>query len=324
MDNKLTVLISPAHFNLSQIIIDEIVRCGYECKWFDDRPSKKKIDKMLLRLSPALESGKINRYFKKIVDFCKENQPVKLIVIIGQCFSTKHYQQIREVSPNTELVFYNWDAISNFPITKDNFAFFDRAYTFDSEDVKNFNLNFLPLFYSYSDSKEKEDLDYSLVVTVKKGKYADLHNIVSQLDEIYSQKFCFMYLQSKFVYRYYKLFDKSFKGAKKNDFSYSFLPAQEVESIFNRSKIVVDIVMGKQTGLTLRTIETLHLKKKLITNNEHIKEYPFYCEDNILICKNGDKINFDSPFFKKPFNDNYALSEQYSLHSFVKTLLGDK
>lgn len=320
---KKVVLISPDFFNLSTIIKDEIEKNGYECKWFDDRPSKKTIDKILLRISLKLEKGKINRYFNSIIEYCKQEKPSKLIVIIGQCFSVKHYKLLKEACPDIELVFYNWDSIANFPITKDNFTFFDRAYSFDLTDCKKYDIPFLPLFYSYEKEKGVEDLDYSVIVTVKKGKYADLHNITSQLDEKYQNKFSHLYLQSKSLYRYYKMSDKTFKKAKKDEFTYDRLDPKKVEEVFNRSKMVVDIVMAKQAGLTIRTIDTLHLKKKLITNNENIKEYPFYTPQNILVCKDGDKIDFDSDFFTKPFDENHSVDESYSLQSFVKKLLGE-
>lgn len=321
--DKSVVLISPDFFNLSKIIREEIENQGYKCKWFDDRPSNKLFAKMLLRLSPAFLRGKINRYFNSIIEYCKKEKPSKFIVIIGQCFNLKHYQKLRKELPDLELVFYNWDSIENFPITKDNFKFFNRSYSFDLTDCKKYNIDFLPLFYSYKIDDAKEDLDYSIITTVKKGKYADLHNITSQLNEKFDNKFSHLYLQSKSMFRYYKMFDKGFKKAKKDEFTCERLSADKVQDVFNRSKIVVDIVMAKQAGLTIRTIDTLHLKKKLITNNVNIKEYPFYTEQNILVCKDGDKIDFDSKFFKEPFDDKYAIDESYSLTSFVKRLLGD-
>ena len=322
--DKSVVLISPDFFNLSTIIKEEIEKQGYKCKWFDDRPSNKLLAKMLLRLSSSSLKGKINRYFDSIIEYCKKEQPSKFIVIIGQCFNTKHYQKLRKELPNMELVFYNWDSIENFPITKDNFTFFDRSYSFDLTDCKKYNIDFLPLFYSYQSSNIKEDLDYSIITTVKKGKYADLYNIISQLDKKYSNKFAHLYLQSKSMFNYYKMSDKGFKLAKKEEFTTERLSADKVQDVFNRSKIIVDIVMAKQSGLTIRTIDTLHLKKKLITNNVNIKEYPFYTEQNILVCKDGDKIDFNSKFFTEPFDDKYCIDETYSLTSFVKKLLGEK
>ena len=58
--------------------------------------------------------------------------------------------------------------------------------------------------------------------------------------------------------------DKGFKLAKKEEFTTERLSADKVQDVFNRSKIIVDIVMAKQSGLTIRTIDTLHLKKKHI------------------------------------------------------------
>ena len=49
------------------------------------------------------------------------------------------------------------------------------------------------------------------------------------------------------------------------------------------SKAVLDIVQEGQIGLTIRTMETLCLHKKLITNNKDIVNYDFYNKNNIFI-----------------------------------------
>lgn len=70
------------------------------------------------------------------------------------------------------------------------------------------------------------------------------------------------------------------------------------------SGILLDIVQKGQTSLTMRVVEAIYLSKKLITNNQDIKNYEFYQENNILILP--EKLGHASSrqiedFLNKPF-----------------------
>ena len=61
------------------------------------------------------------------------------------------------------------------------------------------------------------------------------------------------------------------------------IPYGEILHRVSMSDILIDFVKPGQSGLTMRTMEALFYKKKIITNNISILEYPFYNDDNILI-----------------------------------------
>ena len=52
--------------------------------------------------------------------------------------------------------------------------------------------------------------------------------------------------------------------------------------VVRSSRAVLDIQHFKQTGLTMRTLETLGAGKKLITTNPDVKEYDFYDEGRVM------------------------------------------
>lgn len=84
---------------------------------------------------------------------------------------------------------------------------------------------------------------------------------------------------------------------------------------------MIDIQHPKQVGLTMRTIEMLGLRKKLITTNQDIKNYDFYNEDNICIIDRKD-ILIKKNFFETNYNSNSdAYRKNYSLESFVDEIL---
>lgn len=87
------------------------------------------------------------------------------------------------------------------------------------------------------------------------------------------------------------------------------------------SRCIVEIVRDNQTGLSLRPLEAVAMKKKLITNNAFIKDYDFYCPENVFIWgeDNPERLsNFvSSPF--KPLSEH--ILQEYDVNTWINNLL---
>ena len=57
------LFIGPKFYNYHEIIKNGFIKAGYEVDYYDDRPSTKYIDKVLLRLNKRFLTNKINKYF---------------------------------------------------------------------------------------------------------------------------------------------------------------------------------------------------------------------------------------------------------------------
>lgn len=76
------------------------------------------------------------------------------------------------------------------------------------------------------------------------------------------------------------------------------------------SRAVLDICHSSQSGLTMRTIESIGLDKKLITNNSLVKEEPFYTPDMITVFNEDEILGFnllDNSTMKYHFKGDYSL-----------------
>ena len=92
--------------------------------------------------------------------------------------------------------------------------------------------------------------------------------------------------------------------------------------ITKKSRCILDFPYACQEGLTMRTIEALGAKCKLITTNKNIIQYDFYNEKNIYII---DPITMNLP------DEEFILSEYedipndmylyYSLDSWIEWLI---
>ena len=76
----------------------------------------------------------------------------------------------------------------------------------------------------------------------------------------------------------------------------------EVICRINQTKAILDLTREQQTGLTLRPLEALQFKKKLVTDNKNIINYPFYRKENIFILGTDD-IDQLYDFINSPYVD---------------------
>lgn len=88
----------------------------------------------------------------------------------------------------------------------------------------------------------------------------------------------------------------------------------------SQSKALLDIVSEENYELTLRPLEALFLKKKLVTNFFDIKNEKFYNASNIFIY--DDNLNHLVEFLDTPLEDvSDEIKEGYTCEHWLKTFL---
>ena len=89
-----------------------------------------------------------------------------------------------------------------------------------------------------------------------------------------------------------------------SSFPYSdYLSYVDVIRKVRNSRAVLDLTLSYQSGLTLRPLETLAFKKKLVTNNKVITESKAYDKDNTFIIEENGLEGLVE-FLKSPYRDN--------------------
>ena len=170
---------------------------------------------------------------------------------------------------------------------------------------------------SYTEHK----YDVSFIGTI----HSDRYKVVKALKKIVAHKclngYWYCYLQSKFIYHFYKATKDEFSDSQIEDFKFEKKDSSEIADIVNQSKSVLDIQHPNQTGLTMRTIEMIGMNKKLITTNASIVNYDFYNKKNILII-DRDNPQIDVSFFSTPSEKlNPEIYQKYSLSSWILDVL---
>lgn len=86
------------------------------------------------------------------------------------------------------------------------------------------------------------------------------------------------------------------------------------------SKCILELTQENQSGMTLRCLEALLLKKKLLTDNADIVKADFYNPYNIFILGRDDD-NYLIEFVNSPFKEvNNKITEKYLFSSWLKTI----
>ena len=110
------------------------------------------------------------------------------------------------------------------------------------------------------------------------------------------------------------------KTSRKSDTNFLYKERiNYIESLekLSKSKSVLDIVADGQFGLTLRPLEALYFRKKLITNDKLIVERDFYRKENIFIL-GYDDIRDLKCFLNTPFEDiNEEILEKYDFNRWI-------
>lgn len=329
LNGKKILLFVPFFFNYENIIAQQMKSLGSEVVLYNERSVVSAFDRALLKVFPNLFNIKTKRYYNSIIRRHKDEKFDYILFVRCDMPTVKTLKNLKSSFPHAKMCLYLWDSIKNTPKILKKIDLFDYVSSFDREDCKNNEtLHFRPLFYYDVDSsncrKSYSELDYdiSFCGTIHSDRYKILLEIIKQCKEKEINYFGFHYLQSNFIYRFYRLTKRSFRKTKKNDFSFTKKTSNEINDIENNSKVILDIQHPNQSGLTMRTIETLGRKKKLITTNTDIINYDFYNENNVCII-DRNKPEIRKEFFETPFKDiPEEVYRKYTIEFWIYDVLG--
>lgn len=328
LQNKKILLLSPAFFNYEKIIKNKMEQMGAIVTFYDERAVTSAQERAILKISPKMFKKKAKRYYQHIIaQHCNDNYDF-ILIIKGDMVSIETIESLKRTFSCARLCLYIWDSISNIPYILKKIPYFDFASSNDRKDCMAVSeLNFRPLFFSDNFRKKqacshKCQYDLSFCGTIHSDRYKIIKNIDEQCQNMGLIFYKFAYLQSKFIYYFYKFTKKEFRKTKQNYFNFIKKPQVEIAEIENSSKTILDIQHPAQTGLTMRTIEMIGMEKKLITTNADIVNYDFYDSNNIYII---DRINpaLIKEFIAKPYRGlPEEIYEKYSLTHWILDVLG--
>ncbi len=249
-----------------------------------------------------------------------------ILVRQGDQIKPELYERLRIINPNAKFINFHWDSLKpgagyNYrPIIR----YFDSVYSFDYKDCSmHKEISYLPLFYvdDYAEFREKNTIDqYEFdILFVGSWRNKERYDLIKLTEKLAKQN------QMKFYYYLYFSFKSQIELFKKGIIAKKstsrLLSTKEILQFFSISNTVIDFPSSFQTGLTMRTFETLAAGKKLITTNKNIINEPFYDPQYINLV-DIDNFKLDVDFIKnKPATSITEILKNYSLESYIYKLL---
>ena len=260
----------------------------------------------------------------EILELMQTNKYDLLFVLKGEILNKSDIIFFKSLNPLSKTLVYQWDSIKNLPFDFDFIEAFDFKFTFDHNDAQNHeDLELRPLFFT-KEFKQNEGLPIEYEFATVGGFQFRRVNVINMLKNQFPS---FKFKIRLRTFLTLNLFANIIKIGLKKYFSYALfkdLNRTEISILLNKAKVIIDIPNNGQTGLSMRTIETLALQKKIITTCSHIKKYDFFDSNNHLIINDCSK-NEILEFLGKPYHKiNDEVLSKYSLNGFINSLINNR
>ncbi len=331
LKGKSVLLISLSGY--SNGIVKEMETLGASVDYINDKPNDGFICKTLGRLQIKFYQNIITKYYSEQINRLKNRDYDYILVIRGEYTTSDALKKMRITFPNAKIILYMWDGLhkTNTKGIEKKWDLYDKVYTFDRIDYEENRdrIHFLPLYY-YNDYLPKQSkkpnssdfkYDLSFIGTGHDDRIKIVKSVMTECNKRGLKCFSFFYLPHKLVYLKYKLTSKAFINVTMKDINFQMMPFEKLYEIYADSKCIIDVENSGQHGLTMRTIEILGLRRKLITTNKDIVNYDFYNENNILVIdRKKPVVNID--FWNAPYCElPKEIYDKYSLKQWILNVL---
>ena len=288
MDDYLVILIRKMYF--FDYTEDENIKLIYD----NSKKLKDFIRKIVSRICPRY----LHFFFNDWKNILKK---YKYIILMDNAYNSQITKYIKKRNPNIKIIFYYWNIINEKNVKALKDINIDSFWTFDENDSKKYNLKFSPQFYEKC-KLEKLDIKNDVCYL---GAAKDREKEIINIKDFFYK----LGLRTNILI--------SYKGDKLRTYV-------EYLYMISESKAILDVVGKKQTGITLRCLESVFYEKKLITNNKNIENYEFYNSNNIFIIGKDNikelKNFLNTEYVKIPCE----IINKYSYKRWIENLLSAK
>ena len=275
--------------------------------------------------------GKIKRYIcfklkkiKWILD-CTEIEKEKFskndYVIFFDVYEDYYLNLIRNKTSNSKEIFWLWNKIDhNYIYNLKKIS--KNIWSFDKKEAEETKINYSSQFYWHQKEEPvKEEYDIYFIGQ-DKGREKRILDLKEHLS---NWKFKIKIILKKYTKEIFKYISKNKK--ERENYSLKNIAYEEVIEDIKKSKVILELTKKNQAGLTLRALEALFYEKKLITDNENIKEYDFYDSNNIFILKQDEELSAKKKkeledFLRKDFKIvSKEVKKQYTIENWLEKLI---
>lgn len=247
---------------------------GYEVVEPYQIPIKKMTQSQLLRFKtriPIFYEDLIGGWKNKINNY-------KMIIIFDNALTIQLVKYIASKNAKCDIRVWLWNRRN---INKNLFSKYCSIYTFDEEFAVKNGYVYIPQFYFEGVINRVNNKDKVYYIGYDKDRY----DVLKKISELFNN------FGIEFEFTLKKAVDKHYDNEKQIHLVDEDIDYKDVLEEISNSSCILELNEKNQSGLTLRSLEALFGRKKLITNNKNIKSFDFYNPNDVFIL---DEDNEDS------------------------------
>ncbi len=319
LSGKRILYLGHTYFDYYKDIIFELTNYyGAEVDFYNIKPRS-----LIYRSIKFIKKTKkfyLSIFFNKIIKKT-EGKKYDYVLMIGS--EDFHNTLIYNLKKKLNCIFlmYQWDSKKKNKYDE-YIDCFDKVYSFDSVDCENDKrLIYLPLFYrKIFDLPENHNADIDLL-HIGSGDLERLNicKIIKEQAILNNRNFFYHLYMPFLMFLRLKLYDKNYRKLSFYDFKFKKIKDIDTAALVYRSKAILDIERMGQSGLTIRTLESLGASKKIITTNKNIAKENFFNDQFIDIIDKKKPI-IDWSFIDGKHFVKKEEKEKYSLVSWLNEL----
>lgn len=218
------------------------------------------------------------------------------VVFLDGC--SLRYKLRKIINKYKNAYVYFWNPAFDVPYLNKLLKLNKKIATFDESDSIKYDLLYLNTFYEPCDNLITNESNIDLFfVGNDKGRKQTLDFFRKKCDEYNLKHYIYIPKNSKEQMSYNQYLEK-----------------------LCESRVILEIVQMGQTGNTMRMMEALFYKKKVITNNKNVIKMDFYDPTYIYVFEKIDDLNFNDVvnFLDVVPNWKTDLIEQYRFCNWIE------
>ncbi len=297
---KTVLFIGPVFYDYTRHVVQGLEQLGARVLFVNEQPRTgyDAVYSLCQKISPALLAAYCNTPLRQRLDSLA-TEPVDVVFVLrGETITPAMLATLRHRYPEARFIFYNWDSVAVKPNALCIWPSFDAAFSFDRGDCERYpQFRYLPMFFvptPPTPATGPPTIDVLFVGNEHSDRLAVLRQVAQQV-RAGGYRF-----EARILSSGWKMILRRWRGDMLSPFYMrKAISLSEVQALMSHARILVDIQLPGQTGLTQRTYESLHLGLKLITTNERVRQEAFYNPRQIAVIDRRDP-RIDPDFLSLP------------------------
>lgn len=187
----------------------------------------------------------------------------------------------------------------------DNAQLFKRIYSFDKQDCEKYGFSLMIQPLTRFEQTYKGETQFDLYFLGRpKGRLP----LLVALSEKCKQ-------QATLNFKIISNDEKEKVLLQERGWLSDYVPYEQNIREVHAANVLLELVQENQSGNTLRYQEAIIYNKKLLTNNQNIKQLPFYNPEFMKVFKSVDEIDLE--WIIRRENVNYGYNDEFSAKKLI-------